>query len=202
MYGAVPLKTITDTLKNLKAAGKLDRVRMLTLTNCTFDGHMYNVKKVMRECLAIKPDLIFLFDEAWFGFARFDPLHRRRTAMQAAKELRQELAGKARIRVYQTNSAHKSLSALRQGSMILVDDDFGEILEPFEEAFFTHTSTSPNLQIIASLDIARRQMELEGYDLTMRMTEHALQIRREVNYHPLISKYFRVLTPAEMIPAE
>src|SRR5205085_4868155 len=94
MYGAVPTKTITKALLDLKAAGKLDRVRMLTLTNCTFDGQMYNVKKVMRECLAIKPDLIFLWDEAWFGFARFNPLHRRRTAMQAAKDLRQELAGK------------------------------------------------------------------------------------------------------------
>jgi arginine decarboxylase len=203
MYGAVPTATITKVLNDLKAAGKLDRVRMLTLTNCTFDGHMYNVKQVMRECLAIKPDLIFLWDEAWFGFARFNPLHRRRTAMQAAQELRQELAGKARIRVYETNSTHKSMSALRQGSMILVtDDDFDEVHEPFEEAFFTHTSTSPNLQIIASLDVARRQMELEGYELTMRMTELALQIRREVNNHPLVSKYFRVLTPAEMIPAE
>jgi arginine decarboxylase len=203
MYGAVAISTITKTLNDLKAAGKLDRVRMLTLTNCTFDGHMYNVKKVMRECLAIKPDLIFLWDEAWFGFARFNPLHRRRSAMQAATELREELAGKARIRVYQTNSTHKSMSALRQGSMILVsDDDWAQVSEPFSEAFLTHTSTSPNLQIIASLDVARRQMELEGYDMTMRMTELALQIRREVNTHPLISKYFKVLTPAEMIPAE
>ena len=88
MYGAVPIKTITKALLDLKAEGKLDRVRMLTLTNCTFDGHMYNVKRVMRECLAIKPDLIFLWDEAWFGFARFNPLHRRRSAMQAATELR------------------------------------------------------------------------------------------------------------------
>ena len=51
---------------------------MLDLTNCTFDGHMYNTRRVMEECLAIKPDLIFLWDEAWFGFARFNPLHRRR----------------------------------------------------------------------------------------------------------------------------
>ena len=73
---------------------------------------------------------------------------------------------KVRIRVYQTNSTHKSMSALRQGSMILVwDEDFHEVEGPFEEAFFTHTSTSPNLQIIASLDVARRQMELEGYEL-------------------------------------
>jgi arginine decarboxylase len=203
MYGAVPISTITKALLDLKDAGKLHRVRMITLTNCTFDGHMYNVKRVMRECLAIKPDLIFLWDEAWFGFARFDPMHRRRSAMQAARDLRQELGGKARIRVYETNSTHKSMSALRQASMILVaDDDFSEVAEPFEEAFMTHTSTSPNLQIIATLDLARRQMELEGYELTMKMTALALQIRRQINEHPLISKYFRALTPGEMIPAQ
>jgi arginine decarboxylase len=45
-------------------------------------------------------------------------------------------------------------------------------------------------------------MELEGYELTMKMTELALRLRREVNNHPLISKYFRVATPEEMVPAE
>ncbi len=74
--------------------------------------------------------------------------------------------------------------------------------QPFNEAVFTHASTSPNLQIIASLDVARRQMELEGYDLVMRAIELAIEIRRGVNSHPLISKYFRVLTAEEMIPAE
>ncbi len=57
---------------------------MLVLTNCTFDGHVANVKRTMLECLAIKPDLVFLWDEAWFGFARFSPFLRRRTAMGAA----------------------------------------------------------------------------------------------------------------------
>ena len=44
----------------LDSAGKLDKVRMLLMTNVTFDGHLYNVMRVMEECLAIKPDLIFL----------------------------------------------------------------------------------------------------------------------------------------------
>ena len=84
MYGAVPLRTIKKALLDLKAEGKLDRARLLVLTNCTFDGHVYNVERVMEECLAIKPDLIFLWDEAWFGFARWSPFYRRRTAMGAA----------------------------------------------------------------------------------------------------------------------
>src|SRR3954451_7101781 len=62
MYGAVPLRTIKKALLDLKAEGKLDRARMLVLTNCTFDGQIYNVERVMEECLAIKSDLIFLWD--------------------------------------------------------------------------------------------------------------------------------------------
>ena len=86
------------------------------------------------------------------------------------------------------------MSAFRQGSMILVwDEDFHHVEGPFQEAFLTHTSTSPNLQLIASLDVARRQMELEGYELTMthdRARDPASA--RAVNNHPLISKYFKV----------
>ena len=69
------------------AAGKLDRVKMLMLTNCTFDGIVYDVERVMEECLAIKPDLVFLWDEAWFAFARFHPVYRPRTGMRSARAL-------------------------------------------------------------------------------------------------------------------
>ncbi|OOG73300.1 decarboxylase, partial [Sinorhizobium sp. A49] len=91
---------------------------------------------------------------------------------------------------------------IRQGSMLLVKDvDFHNVEAQFHEAVFTHASTSPNQQLIASLDVARRQMELEGYGLVMNAIEIALKIRRAVNEHPLISKYFRVLGADEMIPA-
>jgi arginine decarboxylase len=110
---------------------------------------------------------------------------------------------KVRIRVYETDSVHKSMSSLRQGSIIVVaDQDFHTVEAAFKEAFFTHTSTSPNLQIIASLDLARRQMELEGYELVQRAIQLAIEIRRAINGHPLISKYFRCATPVEMIPEE
>ena len=189
MYGAVPLATIKKALLDLRDEGRLDRVRMLDLTNCTFDGHMYNTRRVMEECLAIKPDLIFLWDEAWSGFARWSPFLRPRTGMGAAAAIEEwmmdpasvaayekqqkELGTKPsrdklmstrlvpdprqiRLRVYQTNSTHKSMSAIRQGSMVLVKDvDFGSVESQFHEAIFTHASTSPNQQLIASLDVAR-----------------------------------------------
>ena len=88
MYGAVPLREIKSKLLELKRAGKLDRVKMMSLTNCTFDGIVYDVQRVME---AIKPDLVFLWDEAWFAFARFHPVYRNRTAMTAARTLRDKL---------------------------------------------------------------------------------------------------------------
>ena len=236
MYGAVPLRTIKEALLHLKAENRLNRVKMLDLTNCTFDGHIYNTRRVMEECLAIKPDLIFLWDEAWFGFARFSPFLRPRTAMGAANDIetwlhdpasvttcekQQAELGKnpsnekllntrlipdprqVRLRVYQTNSTHKSMSALRQGSMLLVKDiDFHTVEAQFHEAVFTHASTSPNQQLIASLDVARRQMELEGYGLVGNAIEVALAIRQAVATHSLISKYFRILGADGMVPAQ
>lgn len=55
MYGAVPLREIKSRLLALRAAGKLDRVKLLTLTNCTFDGIVYDVERVIVD-LAELPD--------------------------------------------------------------------------------------------------------------------------------------------------
>ena len=240
MYGAVPVREIKSQLLALRAAGKLDRVKMLMLTNCTFDGIVYDVGRVLEECLAIKPDLVFLWDEAWFAFARFHPVYRPRTAMRAARSLAYQLRSpeyrrrydehatehatrasaeddesllarrllpdpaRARIRVYATQSTHKTLTSLRQGSMIHVhDQDFAQkVAESFHEAYMTHTSTSPNYQILASLDIGRRQAALEGYEMVARQVEGAMRLREAIDTHPVLARYMHTLTTAELIPAE
>lgn len=239
MFGGVELREIKRQLIALKRAGKLDRVRMLLLTNCTFDGIVYDPERVMREVLAIKPDIVFLWDEAWFALARATPTYRRRTAMFTAGRLRRQFESdeyreryeawkrefdeldpdddatwldrellpdpdRVRMRVYSTQSTHKTLSSLRQGSMIHVyDQDFEQkAKEPFHEAYMTHTSTSPNYQILASLDVGRRQLELEGYEFVRNCIGLAMMIRKQVTDHPLLRKYFRVLKAVDMIPAE
>lgn len=236
MYGAVPLREIKSKLLALKAAGKLDRVKMISLTNCTFDGIVYDTERVMEECLAIKPDLVFLWDEAWFAFARFHPVYRKRTAMASARSLRNKLAdpeyrasyteqlthegplsdeellnrrlrpdpAEARVRVYATQSTHKTLTSLRQGSMIHVfDQDFEQkVSEAFHEAYMAHTSTSPNYQILASLDLGRRQVALEGVELVQRQIENAMQLRDAIDNHPLLSKYMSCLRTSDLIPQQ
>ncbi|HVH43205.1 MAG TPA: hypothetical protein VM925_12710, partial [Labilithrix sp.] len=239
MYGAVPLAEIKRQLLRLKREGLLDKVRMLLLTSCTFDGVVYNPERVMQEVLAIKPDMIFVWDEAWFAFARFTPTYRRRTSMAAAQTLfdryrsaayKEEYAAwkkaegarseedeeawlaakqlpdpeKVRVRVYATHSTHKTLTALRQGSMIHVfDQDFERLShDAFHEAYMTHTSTSPNYQILASLDVGRRQVELEGYELVKKSVELAMMLRARIQEHPLLRRYFKVLDGKELIPPQ
>lgn len=231
MYGAVPLSEITGRLHTLKKGGRLAHVKMLILTNCTFDGLVYNVEKVMEEVLAIKPDMIFLWDEAWFGFAAFTHTFRQRSAMYVANKLCKkykteeykeqykrhlaELKGKGgdimpkmpnpelvKIRVYSTQSTHKTLSSFRQGSMIHVyDEEFERKAETaFHEAYMTHTSTSANYQILASLDVGRRQVSFEGYELVEKSIEMAMLLRAKINDHPKLRKYFKILTIKDIIP--
>jgi arginine decarboxylase len=239
MYGAVPIRHIKETLLGFRKAGTLNRVRLVLLTNCTFDGIVYDVERVMMECLAIKPDLVFLWDEAWFAFAVCHPIYRQRTGMASARKLAETMktddyarryaefkAGfgpkdwnndkklldtrlmpdpaVARVRVYATHSTHKTLTSLRQGSMIHVwDQDFKDKAEEaFHEAYMTHTSTSPNYQILASLDVGRRQVEMEGYELVQRQLELAMTLREQVLNHPLLKKYFRFLRVSDIVPLE
>ncbi|WP_082965935.1 aminotransferase class I/II-fold pyridoxal phosphate-dependent enzyme, partial [Mycobacterium kubicae] len=236
IYGAVPLSTIKKALLDLEAAGQLHKVRMLLLTNCIFDGVVYNPRRVMEEVLAIKPDICFLWDEAWYAFATAVPWARQRTAMVAAEHLEQKLTSpeyraeyrkwvasmegvpraewadrrllpdpdRARVRVYATHSTHKSLSAFRQASMIHIrDQDFNaRARDAFGEAFLTHTSTSPNQQLLASLDLARRQVDMEGFQLVRQVYDMALVFRHRVRKDRLISKWFRILDESDLVPEE
>ncbi len=110
----------------------------------------------------------------------------------------------ARVRAYATQSTHKTLTALRQGSMIHVhDQDFEHhVRNAFNEAYMTHTSTSPNYQILATLDVGRRQVELEGYDFVAKSITLAMMIRERITSDPLLGKVLPRACPDDMIPAE
>lgn len=232
LYGGIDLAQLKAVMLDLKAHGRLDRLKQITLTNSTFDGLIYNAERFMMELLAIKPDVIFHWDEAWFAFSHFHPLYHSRTAMSAVRKIRQRMAdpdywlfytqwkaafdanpdahkwqgtlypdpSAVQLRVYATQSTHKTLSAFRQASMIHVADakfDQGTFLE----AFRIHTSTSPNYQIIASLDIARRQAALEGFHKVRECILLSMQLRQRIRESAHLRPYFSVLGDEEMIPA-
>jgi arginine/lysine/ornithine decarboxylase len=83
--------------------------------------------------------------------------------------------------------------------MIHVNDpDFESFEDRFMEIFNMHTSTSPQYTMIASLDVARKQMMMEGYGLLSRCIELSETLKKSINS---LSK-FRVLELEDLISDE
>jgi ornithine decarboxylase/lysine decarboxylase/arginine decarboxylase len=130
--------------------------KILTLTQSTYDGVLYNTEDIKQSLDGFVPTLHF--DEAWLPHAAFHPFYGSFHAM-----------GKKRARpkqavVYATQSTHKLLAGLSQASQVLVQDSQEVKLDRhlFNEAYLMHTSTSPQYAIIASCDVAAAMMEPPG----------------------------------------
>ncbi|QWT47433.1 arginine/lysine/ornithine decarboxylase [Azospira inquinata] len=147
--------------------------RVLTITQSTYDGVIYNVEAIKSE-LDGKIDTLH-FDEAWLPHATFHDFYKGMHAI-----------GKDRPRckesmVFSTQSTHKLLAGLSQASQILVQDSKTRKLDrhSFNEAFLMHTSTSPQYAIIASCDVAAAMMEEPGGTaLVEESIAEALDFRR------------------------
>ncbi|WP_027996951.1 arginine/lysine/ornithine decarboxylase [Simplicispira psychrophila] len=130
--------------------------RVLTLTQSTYDGVLYNTETIKGMLDGYVDNLHF--DEAWLPHAAFHPFYGSYHAM-----------GKKRVRpkhsvTYATQSIHKLLAGISQASHVLVQDSQTEKLDRhlFNEAYLMHTSTSPQYSIIASCDVAAAMMEPPG----------------------------------------
>jgi arginine decarboxylase len=175
LYGPVSRQVIFDTIDANPDA------KALLLTSCTYDGMRYDLAPIIDH--AHQHGIKVIIDEAWYAHAAFHPLLRP-TALEVKAD-------------YATQSTHKMLSAFSQASMIHVNDpEFDE--QRFREHFNMHASTSPQYSIIASLDVARKQMSMEGYGLLQHTFALAERLRESIN----ATGVFRVLELADMLPDE
>lgn len=147
------------------------------ITNSTYDGLTYNVTRV-EQLLGQSVDRLH-FDEAWYGYARFNPLYKDRFAMHG----RPQDHDRGGPTVFATQSTHKLLAALSQASMIHVRDGRNPIAhERFNESFMMHASTSPNYAIMASCDVSSAMMEApSGEILTNESIEEAIAFRQVIS---------------------
>lgn len=138
------------------ATDKNAKPRVLTITQSTYDGVLYNVEEI-KEMLDGKIDTLH-FDEAWLPHAAFHDFYGDYHAIGADRP-----RCKASM-VFATQSTHKLLAGLSQASQILVQDAEQQQLDrdSFNEAYLMHTSTSPQYSIIASCDVAAAMMEAPG----------------------------------------
>ena len=147
--------------------------RLLTLTQSTYDGILYNADAIKAE-LDGHIDALH-FDEAWIPHAAFHDFYR---GMHAISDDRPRCT---RSMVFATQSTHKVLAGLSQASQILVQDAEQTQLDEmvFNEAFLMHTSTSPQYAIIASCDVAAAMMDgAGGRALVGESLTEALEFRR------------------------
>ncbi|AWG35841.1 arginine/lysine/ornithine decarboxylase [Alcaligenes aquatilis] len=130
--------------------------RILTLTQSTYDGVIYNVEMI-KETLDSKIPTLH-FDEAWLPHAAFHDFYHDMHAIGADRPRTKDTM------IYATHSTHKMLAGLSQASQITVQDAENRPLDRnvFNEAYLMHTSTSPQYAIIASCDVAAAMMEPPG----------------------------------------
>lgn len=142
--------------RNPFATNKHVKPRVLTITQSTYDGVLYNVEEI-KEMLDGKIDTLH-FDEAWLPHATFHDFYGDYHAIGADRPRCKESM------VFSTQSTHKLLAGLSQASQILVQDAENNQLDRdvFNEAYLMHTSTSPQYSIVASIDVAAAMMEAPG----------------------------------------
>jgi arginine decarboxylase len=155
--------------------GKGRKPRVLTITQSTYDGIVYNVDTI-KEMLDGTIDTLH-FDEAWLPHAAFHDFYQ---GMHAIGGL-QPRPRTRKSMLFATQSTHKMLAGLSQASQILVQNSETEHLDRFQfnEAFHMHMSTSPQYAIIASCDVAAAMMEAPGGTaLVEESIQEALDFRR------------------------
>jgi len=180
IIGPIPLEEfrIENIRKKIEAnpiarEAKNKKPRILTITQSTYDGVVYNVETI-KQMLDGQIDTLH-FDEAWLPHAAFHDFYGDYHAIGE---------GRPRCRdsmVFSTQSTHKLLAGLSQASQILVQNSETRQLDRdiFNEAYLMHTSTSPQYAIIASCDVAAAMMEAPGGTaLVNESLAEAIEFRR------------------------
>jgi arginine/lysine/ornithine decarboxylase len=159
----------------LVSKGADTRAVYSVITNSTYDGLCYNARRV-EELLDPSVDRIH-FDEAWYAYARFNPLYRDRYAMHGDPQQHQGPT------VFATHSTHKLLAALSQASFLHIRDGRSAIPHArFNETYMLHASTSPLYPIIVSNDVTAAMMDGPGGPtLTNESIQEAVAFRQTMN---------------------
>ncbi len=164
--GAIRKKVDNSPLPH---SGKMGNYAVLT--NCTYDGICYNAKKA-EDLLAQSSDRVH-FDEAWYAYARFNPMYIDHFAMRGDPK---EHRGPT---VFATHSTHKLLAALSQASYIHVRNGRNAIeFNRFNQSYMMQATTSPLYAICASNDIATEMMKRSGHSLTQEVIDEAVDYRQ------------------------
>lgn len=165
--------SITEKISALPnfAGHKKGDIVYSVVTNCTYDGICYNAAKVEDE-LAKSVDRIH-FDEAWYGYARFNEMYEDHYAMRGDPK---EHKGAT---IFATHSTHKLLCALSQASYIHIRQGANGVpFNHFNQSYMLNATTSPLYAICVSNDVAVDMMATSGEVLTQEVIDEAIDFRQ------------------------
>jgi ornithine decarboxylase len=153
-------------------------IRVAIIEQCTYDGSVYNAKKVL-ERIGHLCEYIH-FDEAWAGFGAFHPLMKDHFSMGLK-------LGPKDPGVIATQSTHKQLAGFSQASQIHVRDAHIRSKptrmnhKRFNEMFMLQASTSPFYPLFSSLDVnAQMHGDKAGRVLWDDMVKLGIEARKAV----------------------
>jgi arginine/lysine/ornithine decarboxylase len=153
--------------------------RLACIQLATYDGTVYNVRKVM-EKIGHLCDYV-LWDEAWIGYNAFHPLFKDHSPMRL-ENLGPDMPG-----LFSTQSVHKQGAGFSQASQIHKRDehikDQSRFIEHkrFNESFLMHASTSPFYPLFASLDVNAKIHEGKGGEMLWdRCIDLGIEARKKV----------------------
>ena len=207
IIGPIPQKEfLPETIRKKIAANPLlagvdaakVKPRILTLTQSTYDGVLYNTETI-KHALDGYIDTMH-FDEAWLPHAAFHRFYGTFHAMGKNRPRPKEQL------VFSTQSTHKLLAGISQASQVLVQDAQNQKLDRhlFNEAYLMHSSTSPQYAIIASCDVSAAMMEAPGgRALVEESISEALDFRRamrKVDAEYGKDWWFKVWGPDKLAP--
>ena len=159
----IPLNLTVETVR--KAVDKYPQAKALIIVSPNYYG-------VASDLLAIaellhERGMLLLVDEAHGAHLRFSdklPL----SAIDAGADLAAQ-------------STHKLLGSLTQTSMLMMKSELIDV-EHVKQAVSMLQSTSPNYLLLASLDIARLQMQETGRELLERAINLSERLRRAISH--------------------
>lgn len=170
---------------------RMDRpLRAAVIQLGNYDGCIYNARQVMGKIGHLCDYIVF--DSAWVGYEQFIPM------MKDCSPLLLDL-GPEDPGIIVTQSIHKQQAGFSQASMILKKDSHIKGQKRyvphkiFNNSFMVNSSTSPNYQIFASLDMNAKIQEGEaGRLLWHECMVNAIEARKKVLKY---CKYLRPIVP-------
>ena len=132
--------------------------KMVIINSCSYEGICCRSSELIKKMLKINSDVTFLVDEAWLAFSLF---HEDTSHLSLLGNFPQLSKSFPKANFIITQSAHKSTISLRQGSYIHLSGA-KQFVKKIEESKYKYHTTSPDFLILASLELAREDMILNG----------------------------------------